>query len=98
MNNAIQQSRIAFISLICVIAAWVLLWTLIGSGANSHLSSGWVQAWRLASLSLGPLAMLVAIAGLVFDRGKKGAQFALLLSGITTMSYFRWADDHKANV
>jgi len=85
MNSTIQQSRLACISLLCLIGAWLLLWVFIKSGANSHPGSWWVQAGSFASILSAPLAALLAIAGLIFDRSKKLALIALVLGALSTL-------------
>jgi hypothetical protein len=85
MHEVLKQNRLALASLICLLVSWLLLWLLIGSGMNSHRNTWWLNIWSISSIFSAPLAVLIAIAGLVFDRSKKPASIALLVSVISTL-------------
>jgi hypothetical protein len=85
MGKMIQQSRLACASFLCLILTWMLLWSLVSSGMNSHPNTWWIKAWVYSSLAAAPIAVLLAIAGLVFDRRKPAALVALLLGILSTL-------------
>jgi hypothetical protein len=87
MNRAIAQNPLTFASFTCLLAGWMMLWLTIGLGMNS-LSEWLVRAEAVSSISFAPLAALLAIAGIIFDRGRKVASVALLLSLLSTLLVF----------
>ena len=88
MNKAIVQNPLIFASFACLLAGWTLLWLFIGLGMNVSSDTWLVRALAISSITFGPLAALLAIAGIIFDRGRKVAVVALSLSLLSTLLVF----------
>lgn len=88
MKKAIAQNPLTFASLGCLTAGWGLLWMFIGSEMNSHYGSWLANAVAILCISFAPLAMLLSIAGLIFDAGRKVTLLALSLGLISTLLVF----------
>ena len=85
MEGAFQQSRLACASFATIAVAWVLLWLFITSGMNSHPNTWWIEGGAFLSIFSSPAALVLAIIGLFFDRRKRAAVVALLLSLASTL-------------
>jgi hypothetical protein len=88
MNKAITQNPRTFASFACLMAGWLLLLIFIRSGMNSHHETWLVSTGAIFSIWFAPLAMLLAVAGLIFDVGRKVALIALSLSLLSTLLVF----------
>ena len=88
MNKMFQRNRLTYVSLLCLMVTWLLLWSLIRSGMNSHADTWWLNAWVYSSLFGAPTAALIAIGGIVFDSKKQAAVAALVLSFLSTLVIF----------
>jgi hypothetical protein len=88
MNKAIAQNLLTFASFACLLAGWTLLWMFVGSGMNSLHGSWLVNAGALSSICFAPFAVLLAIAGLLFDTRRKVALLALSLGLLSTLLVF----------
>jgi hypothetical protein len=88
MNETIAQNPLTFASFACILAGWTLLWLFIGLGMNVPSDMWLVRALAISSITFGPLAALLAIAGIFFDRGRKVAVVALSLSLVSTLLVF----------
>jgi hypothetical protein len=88
MNKAIAQNPLTFASFATLIAGWLLLWVFVGSGANSHYETSLTSVGAVCSICFAPLALLLATAGLFFDRRKNVTTIALCLSLLSTLSIF----------
>lgn len=88
MNKAIAQHPLTSASFACLIAGWMLLLIFVRSGMNNHRETWLVSTGAIFSIWFAPLAMLLAIAGLVFDAGRKVALLALSLGLLSTLLVF----------
>jgi hypothetical protein len=88
MNKTIARSPLTFASFTCLIAGWILLMIFIGSGVNSADETWLVSTGAIFSIYFAPLAVLLAIAGLIFDVERKLALVALSLSLLSTLLVF----------
>jgi hypothetical protein len=88
MNKKIAQNPLTFSSFACLLAGWTLLWLFIGLGMKMSSDIWLVRALAISSITFGPVAALLAIAGIIFDRGRKVAVVALSLSLISTLLVF----------
>ena len=85
MDNSFREIRFASVSFFCLLASWLLLWSFISSGANSNANTWLTQIWVYSGILTGPIAVLIAIAGIFVDRRKSVAVVALLLSLVSTL-------------
>jgi hypothetical protein len=88
MNKAIAQNPLTFASFACLIAGWMLLLMFIGSRMNSDHETWLVSTGAILSIWFAPLAVLLAIAGLIFDVGRKLTLVALSLSLLSALLVF----------
>jgi hypothetical protein len=88
MNKAIARNPLTFASFACLMGGWLLLLIFIRSGMNSGHETWLVSTGAIFSIWFAPLAVLLAIAGLIFDVGRKVALIALSLSLLSTLLVF----------
>jgi hypothetical protein len=88
MNRAIAQNPLTFASFVTLLAGWLLLWAFVGSGANAYHGTRLAGVGAICSVCFAPLAVLLATAGLFFDRRKNVTTIALCLSVLSTFFVF----------
>ena len=83
-NSRLSRFAVAGFGLIAV--TWLWLGVFAGFGMNHlYAASWWIQTIRFGCYALAALAVLFAVGGLIFDRGKILAGVAL---GLSLASFF----------
>jgi hypothetical protein len=75
MNHSITKSRFALASFVCIAVSWLLLFT----GAFR------LMPLAVAAIVSAPLALMLSIGGLIWDRVKPPAVIAMVVAVVTTL-------------
>ena len=78
MRNLFQESRLACLSIVCLLVGLLFLWFFLTTGTNHRLGSTADKIVGFAVLSPCLIAGILAIGGLIWDRRKLPDVVALL--------------------
>lgn len=86
MSEAFRQSRLGCMSSVFLIVGWILFFAFISLGINSQARSVMIVAWAI--ILFAPAAVILSIAGLIFDREKRLSLALLLVSLLSSLLIF----------
>ncbi|HEX4038733.1 MAG TPA: hypothetical protein VHX37_11805 [Acidobacteriaceae bacterium] len=78
MKNPFHGAKFAALSLGCVAAGFLFLWAFVETGANHRLGSGMDKVGRFTVLSPCLMAMVLALASVIWNRRKGPGLIALI--------------------
>lgn len=88
MKTLFSNARLACLSFLCLFASFLLFWMLVHTGTNNRLGSTMGAVARFAALSPALIAIVLAIAGLLWDRRKTPGVIALIAALAGTWAIF----------
>jgi len=92
VEKLFQDSRLACLSLVCLLGGLLFLWFFLTTGANHRLGSTADKIVGFAVLSPCLIAGIVAVGALIWDRRKLPGVVALLAAaGAVVLVYSRIA-------
>lgn len=88
MRTLFRQARFATLSFVCVILGYLFFWAVVHSGIHTRLDNSMDKVAKFTALSPCLIAIVLAVAGLRWDRRKLLGFLALLASlGSTCLIY-----------
>jgi hypothetical protein len=88
MKTLFSNARLACLSFLCLLAAFILFWMLVHTGTNHRLGSTMDAVARFAALSPALIAIVLSLAGLRWDRRKTPGVIALIAALAGTCAIF----------
>lgn len=86
MDSRLGECRFGVASFCCLGIGVIMLVGFVASGMNADPQLRYLKLAMLLILVPGPVAMLLGVAGAIWDRNKKPALFALPLGALTTIA------------
>ncbi|MGA8107902.1 MAG: hypothetical protein WBD46_13080 [Acidobacteriaceae bacterium] len=80
MKNPFHDAKLAVLSLGCVLLGFLFLWAFVISGMNHRLGSAMDKVGRFTVLSPCLIAIVLALASLIWNRRKAPGLVALIIA------------------
>ena len=84
MKTLFREARFTTLSLLCVLLGYLFFWAIVQSGIHIRLGNTMDKVAKFAALSPCLIAIVLALAGLRWDRRKLPGALALLASLAST--------------